>query len=173
MNVNVLPDVIKPDLEILFIGFNPSLRSAELGHHFSGPSNRFWRLLAESGLTAHRFRPEEDHTLLELGYGITNIVPRPTRTALEITKLEYEQGRKELRQKLVYYQPTIACYVGVGVYRAFARLSSVPCGAQASSVVSGVSDFVVSSSSGLNRIPLEQQLAGFVALKNLTHLFRQ
>jgi len=167
--MNTVPDVIQPGLTLLFIGFNPSLVSAEKGHHFAGPSNRFWGLLFDAGLTDRKYRAEEDQALLKLGYGITNIVARPTKAATEITRSEYEQGRIALQKKLAAYEPKIACYVGIGVYRQFARTASVACGLQPSSVVEGIADFVVSSSSGLNRIPLAQQRFWFSELKELTN----
>lgn len=162
-----VPDIIDLGLRVLFIGFNPSIRSSETGHHFAGPSNRFWRLLYDSGLTDKKLMPSEDKQLLKYGYGITNIVPRPTRAAAEITSQEYELGREELKKKLTTYQPRFACYVGVGVYHQFAKRKDTQCGLQKNSVVEGVSDFVLSSSSGLNRIPLEQQLSFYIELKNL------
>lgn len=160
-------DIVDYSLKVLFIGFNPSIRSSETGHHFAGPSNRFWRLLYESGLTDQRLMPYDDQQLLRYGYGITNIVPRPTRTAAEITKAEYELGREVLKEKLLSFQPKIACYVGIGVYRQLSQGRDILCGLQKNSVVDGVSDFVVSSSSGLNRIPLKEQLAYFSQLKTL------
>lgn len=163
-----VPDVIAPGLTILFIGFNPGIRSAETSHHFAGPSNRFWKLLAESGLTPRRYRPEEDFDLLELGFGITNIVPRPTRAAAEITKEEFLEGRKHLITKLKRYKPLIACYEGIGVYREAAQITEVNCGRQPQSLVKGVIDFVVSSPSGLNRIPYAEQLKFYVELREMT-----
>ena len=165
--MNPVPDIIDHNLKILFIGFNPGLRSAQTGHHFAGPSNRFWRLLYESGFTKHKLTPEEDGQLLQYGFGITNIVSRPTRAATEITKDEYTSGTGILEQKLKTYRPQIACYVGIGVYRRFARQQDIQCGLQAVNIVPGVLDFVVSSPSGLNRIPFGKQLACFIELQNL------
>lgn len=160
-------DIIKPNLRILFIGFNPGLRSFETGQHFAGHSNRFWRLLAESGLTARQLRPDESVELLCFGYGITNIVDRPSKTAAEITKQEYQAGKVTLQQKLTVYRPKIACYAGIGVYREFAAANKIDCGLQNSSVVPGVLDFVVPSPSGLNRITFSEQLVWYVKLKKI------
>ncbi len=160
-------DVIGPDLAILFVGFNPGARSAITGHHFAGHSNRFWKLLAAAGLTPRQFRPEEDGDLLTLGLGITNIVARPTRAAAEITAEEYRLGREDLRRKLARWQPRIACYAGIGVYREFAGLREVACGRQPQSVVPGIVDFVVPSPSGLNRITFQEQLAYYWELRRL------
>lgn len=163
--MNPVPDIIKPGLRILFIGFNPGLRSAETGYHFAGYSNRFWRLLAESGLTPRQLKPEESNELLDYGYGITNIVARPSKAAAEISREEYAEGGKLLKAKLMAYKPAIACYAGIGVYREFAAKKAVVCGLQSDSVVVGVSDFVLPSPSGLNRISFAEQLHWYKELR--------
>jgi double-stranded uracil-DNA glycosylase len=94
-----IPDYIQKELSILFVGFNPSLRSGEIGHHYANPRNRFWMILYRSGLTPRLYKPEEDYKLLELGYGLTNIVERPTKSAADITEEEYKAGRQLLRKK--------------------------------------------------------------------------
>ena len=59
-----LRDVIAADLRLLFVGINPGLRSAEIGHHFGGKTNPFWRLLDAAGLTSRLLAPYEDRGLL-------------------------------------------------------------------------------------------------------------
>lgn len=100
-----LQDHLKPDLVILFVGFNPSLRSAEVGHHYANPRNRFWKLLFESGLTPVLYLPRQDETLLNIGYGFTNIVSRPTQTAEEIS-IEHiaNSGYEKLVNPLFLYK---------------------------------------------------------------------
>ena len=161
-------DIIKPQLSILFIGFNPGLRSAETGKHFAGHSNRFWRLLAESGLTPRQLKPEEGDELLSFGYGITNIVARPSKAAAEISKAEYDEGGKVLKRKLATYRPKVACYAGIGVYREFAVKKEVVCGLQHDSIVPEIADFVLPSPSGLNRISFADQLHWYCELRKLT-----
>ncbi len=160
-------DIIRPGLTVLFIGFNPGIRSAEIGRHFAGHSNRFWKLLHASGLTPRQLRPEEDEALLSLGLGITNIVPRPTKAAAEITREEYRLGRLALIDKLARYRPRIACYAGIGVYREFAVLKDVVCGLQHGRVVPEVLDFVVPNPSGLNRMSFGDQLRHYKELSFL------
>lgn len=162
-----LPDIVDYNLKILFIGYNPGIKSAETGHHYAGGSNAFWKLLFESGLTSWRFKPEEDRRLLELGLGSTNIADRPTRSAAELQPNEFREGAAALRELLMEYQPKIACYVGIGVYRKFSGLKEVGRGRQENATVPGVIDFVCSSSSGLNRIPYAEQLECFKNLKSL------
>ena len=73
-----LRDRIRPGVQVLFVGINPGVRSALTGHHFAGFSNRFWKLLYESKLVPEPISYEDDDRLPDWGYGITNIVPRPT-----------------------------------------------------------------------------------------------
>lgn len=162
-----LSDIIDYNLKILFVGFNPGLKSAEIGHHYAGNSNNFWKLLFESGLTPYKFKSEEDIKLLDLGYGSTNLADRPTKSASELTRREFEEGSKNLMEILSEYRPRIACYLGLGVYRFFASKKVVGCGIQESSVINGVIDYVCSSPSGLNRIPYKEQLECFKYLKKL------
>src|ERR1700724_3984156 len=76
-----VPDVIAPDLRVLFCGINPGLYTAAVGHHFARPGNRFWPALHAAGFTDRLLLPFEERELLDLGLGITNIVARATASA--------------------------------------------------------------------------------------------
>lgn len=154
--MNPLSDHLKEDLKILFVGFNPSIRSSELGHHYANPNNRFWKILFEAGLTARKYEATDDARLLDLGFGFTNIVLRPTKAAIEITKEEYKEGREVLKKKIEHFKPKVVCFVGKGVYQQFSGLKVIPWGGQVKSVVPGTMDFVTPSSSGLVRMKTEE-----------------
>ena len=113
-----LRDRIRPGVQVLFVGINPGVRSALTGHHFAGFSNRFWKLLYESGLVPERISYEDDDRLPEWGYGITNIVPRPTPGIDTLERHEYVAGRRTLRRKILRYRPAVVALVGVTVFRA-------------------------------------------------------
>src|SRR2546421_6184311 len=78
-------DVIEPNLRVLFCGINPGLYTAAVGHHFAWPGNRFWPALYKSGFTDRLLSPFEERELLKLGLGISNVVPRATASATELT----------------------------------------------------------------------------------------
>lgn len=164
-----IPDHLDYGLSILFIGFNPSIRSGEVGHHYANPRNNFWRILHRAELTPRLYDPSEDGDLLQLGYGFTNIVARPTRGMDDITREEYAEGREILRTKLKKYQPKVACFVGKGVYTEYSRKTKVGWGFQPESVVDEIHEFVAPSSSGLVRMSMDEimeiyrQLATFIA----------
>ncbi|MEJ8306365.1 mismatch-specific DNA-glycosylase [Saccharibacillus sacchari] len=160
-----IEDHLDHGLSVLFIGFNPSLRSGETGHHYANPRNNFWRILEESGLTDRRYAPTEDGDLLKLGFGFTNIVARPTRGVEDIAREEYREGRTILRGKLAEYLPKVACYVGKGVYTEFTGRKQANWGFQPESAVDGVIDFVAPSSSGLVRMPMRDIVAIYKELR--------
>jgi TDG/mug DNA glycosylase family protein len=114
----VLRDRIRPGVRVLFVGINPGIRSALTGHHFAGFSNRFWKLLYESGLVPEPIGFEDDERLPEWEYGITNIVARATPGIDTLTNDEYVAGRVRLRRKVLRYRPAVVVAVGVTVFRA-------------------------------------------------------
>jgi len=113
-----LKDRIGPGVKVLFVGINPGVRSALCGHHFAGPSNNFWKLLFDSGLVPERVTHVDDDRLAEWGYGITNIVARPTPGVSDLSLTELRAGRAALERKVRRYKPEIVALVGITVYRA-------------------------------------------------------
>lgn len=162
-----IPDHLDKNLKILFIGFNPSLKSGETGHHYANSNNRFWSILYRAGLTPTKLKPEEDTQLLRYGYGLTNIVGRPTKAAADLSKEEYAQGRENLKRKIEQYRPKVACFVGKGVYQQFSSNRDIPWGVQPESEVETVIDFVAPSSSGLVRMKMDEIVAIYSELKGL------
>jgi len=136
---------------VLFVGINPGVRSALTGHHFAGFSNRFWKLLSDSRLVPEPISYEDDDRLPEWGYGITNIVPRPTPGIDTLERHEYVAGRRTLRRKILRYRPAVVALVGVTVFRALfpERKDAVRLGLQRE-LVGSSRVFVVPNPSGRN-----------------------
>jgi TDG/mug DNA glycosylase family protein len=117
-----LPDVIAPNLDVLFCGINPGLYTAAMQQHFGRPGNRFWPVLHGAGFTPRLFHPSEQRALLPLGFGITNLVARATAAAAELSDDELADGARMLERKVRRYAPRVLAIVGVGAYRVgFAR----------------------------------------------------
>ena len=112
-----VPDVIAPDLRVLFCGINPGLYTAAVGHHFARPGNRFWPALHAGGFTDHVLSPFDERELLKSGFGITNVVRRATASADLLTKEEIVAGGEKLRRKVLRYRPKVLAVLGVGTYR--------------------------------------------------------
>ena len=158
-----VPDVIAPNLHILFCGINPGLYSGATGHHFARPGNRFWPVLHAAGFTDRLFSPFEEQELLKRGYGITNIVNRTTANAAELSLNELEEGAKRLTKTVFKYKPRIVAVLGVEAYRkAFGRRDAI-LGLQEERI--GDSRvWILPNPSGLN---------AHYQLKDLAKLFRQ
>lgn len=117
-----VPDLIAPDLKVLFCGINPSLYSAVVGHHFARPGNRFWPALHAAGFGDRLLAPSEERELLARGYGITNVVERATATADLLSRQELLEGARRLDAKVRRHRPRCVAVLGLGAYRtAFGR----------------------------------------------------
>jgi len=121
-----IPDTIAPGLRVLFAGINPGLYSAATGYHFARPGNRFWPALHQSGFTRRQLRPSEQGELLGLGLGITNVAPRATARAAELSAAELRAGATVLAAKAAEFAPRWLAVLGVTAYRtAFGRADVV------------------------------------------------
>lgn len=110
-------DVIAPGLRILFVGINPGLYTAAIGHHFGRPGNRFWPSLCRAGLVGPGTDAWESARLVGWGLGITNIVDRATARADELDPSELRAGARRLTRKILRYKPRVAAFLGLGLYR--------------------------------------------------------
>jgi TDG/mug DNA glycosylase family protein len=145
-----LRDVIAPGLDVLFCGINPSLLSAERGHHFARPGNRFWPALHGSGFTPRLFSPEEDELLLDYGVGITNMVDRPTRAADELSTEELKAGAEALGELAQRFRPAVIAVVGLSAWRIAYSRPKAGVGPQPETVGGCSRAWVLPNPSGLN-----------------------
>jgi double-stranded uracil-DNA glycosylase len=143
-----LPDILAPGLDLVFVGINPSVYSAERGHYFARPSNMFWRCLNASGLVPEPLGPADDVRLPDFGIGLTDIVKRATHDAAQVSAAEFTAGREELRAKLLRYAPGAVCFVGKLAYQHFALRRAFPFGRQEERI-GAATVFVMPSTSGL------------------------
>lgn len=144
-----IPDVIAPDLDVLFCGINPGLYTAAVGHHFGRPGNRFWPVLHRAGFTPRLFAPSEQRELLKLGYGITNVVARATTAADELTRQELMEGGQILTRKVLRYKPRYLAVVGIGAYRTAFDRPRAKMGLQ-NDMIGATRIWVLPNPSGLN-----------------------
>lgn len=146
----MLNDLITENLKVIFCGINPGLKSALDGHHFSGRSNRFWRVLHQAGFTPYEIAPANDKSIVEFGYGLTTAVERPTVRADELTKDEFNNSIETFRTKMTLYHPRYIAFLGKPAYCAFSNKKQVLWGAQAETFCDA-KVWVLPNPSGLNR----------------------
>jgi TDG/mug DNA glycosylase family protein len=145
-----LTDRLRPGVRVLFVGINPGIRSAMTGHHFAGFSNRFWKLLHESGLVPRPATCEDDVCFPDWGYGVTNLVARPSPGIDGLTPADYLAGRDALEKKIRRFRPEIVALVGVTLYRAlFPKKGPIELGLQEEHI-HGARVFVLPNPSGRN-----------------------
>ncbi|TXK52665.1 G/U mismatch-specific DNA glycosylase [Pontibacter qinzhouensis] len=144
-----VPDVIRAGLKVLFCGINPSVYTAVVGYNFARPGNRFWPTLYASGFTPRQLLPGEQQELLQLGYGITNVVDRATVAAADLRKEELRQGGEQLVQKVLAYKPQVLALLGISVYEAAFGHKGSGVGLQ-SRTIGDTQVWVLPNPSGLN-----------------------
>ena len=111
--METLPDYLRPGLDIVLVGLNPSIPSAQTGRYFANPRNRFWRAFNAAGLTPEPLGPETDFHMIEFGIGMTDVVKRPTPGAGGLTAADFRAGAAELRERLLSASPRIVSFHGV------------------------------------------------------------
>jgi TDG/mug DNA glycosylase family protein len=126
----ILTDLITKNLTVIFCGINPGLKSALDGHHFSGRSNRFWKVLHQAGFTLHEIEPINDATIIDFGYGLTTAVARATVRADELLKDEFANSIEAFKIKMEYFQPKYIAFLGKPAYMAFSGKKQISWGAQ-------------------------------------------
>jgi TDG/mug DNA glycosylase family protein len=113
--LETLPDYLRPGLDIVSIGLNPSLPSVRAGFYFANPRNRFWRALNASGLLQAPVAPAIAAMQLIFerdGIGFTDVVKRPTAGGGELRAADYRAWAPLLYAKLLRYAPGIAWFQG-------------------------------------------------------------
>ena len=123
--MKTLDDLLKRNLDLIFVGINPSIYSVERGHYFARPGNRFWpclsrsklSLAARSALKVDVLMPQHDRALQKFGIGFTDVAKRPTVKASDLPLRELAAGVDALLDKLKKFKPRVACFHGITGYR--------------------------------------------------------
>jgi TDG/mug DNA glycosylase family protein len=120
---DIIPDLLRPDLDLVICGTAPSVISAARGAYYANPGNRFWRVLAETGLTPRRFRPEEFPQLLALDIGLTDVCKTAFGQDEDLPRQGFDASR--LAAAMRRYRPGLLAF---NSKRAAAEFLGVPTG---------------------------------------------
>lgn len=151
----VVPDLIGPDCRLLFVGINPGLWTAATGAHFARRGNRFYPALWRAGIVdrlidASAGMSDDDRALLlDRGIGITNVVPRASARADELTTEELVEGGRKLIETVTRVHPKVIAVAGITAYRAAFGDRKATAGRQDRTIGDTVV-WVVPNPSGLN-----------------------
>ena len=103
----VLPDVLAPNLKLVFCGSAAGWKSAELGLPYAGPGNKFWPALYAAGFTPTQWGPADFQKLPTLGFGLTDI--NKTEAGMDVDLTDGDDP-DALRRKMVTYKPRILAF---------------------------------------------------------------
>ncbi len=115
--ISAVPDVLAPGLRVVFCGINPGRASAAAGAHFANPRNDFWRLLHDAGFTPRVYEPREQHSLAELGIGLTNAAYRTTRGSGDLRRADFAGSVERLERLAHELAPRWIAFVGKEAHR--------------------------------------------------------
>ncbi|MQY07979.1 G/U mismatch-specific DNA glycosylase [Actinomadura macrotermitis] len=172
----LVPDVLPPEgtfFRVLFCGINPGLYSGATGRHFARPGNRFWPTLHRSGFTDRQFSPAEQHLLAGLGLGITNLAPRTTARADELTAEELREGGRRLAELVERRRPAYLAVAGVTAYRTAFGKPHTQIGPQ-DETFGPARLWVLPNPSGLNASwPIDRMAAEFARLREAADALKE
>lgn len=174
-HLNPLPDLLDYSLKLVFCGFNPGVKSAEVGHRYAHRSNDFWKFIYESGIVNEKLTYEDDESMRDrFGIGFTELVMRPTKGIEEIPAVEMQKNVPRLIETINKYNPKVLCLVGRGIWDSILKFSKIKqknfsWGLQEDQKLFKCKCFVVPSTSGLVRIPRDQKLELWKVLKTLVY----
>lgn len=160
-----LDDILAQRLDVVFCGINPGTGSAALGQHFANRSNRFWRTVHLAGFTPHEIRPEDGRRLLDYGCGLTTVVERPTASAEQLARHEFDDAAQAFEHKIRAHAPRCIAFLGKVGYQALSGKRQIAWGVQAQPF-GGASVWVLPNPSGRNlAFNLEQLVSAYRELR--------
>ena len=151
----IVPDLLGPQLRLLFVGINPGLWTAATQTHFNHPGNRFYPALYDAGLIdivvdrGRAMTDDERRHLVARGIGITNLVARATARAAELDADELRAGAEHLATTVAERQPRVVAVAGITAYRSAFGRPKASLGHQHERLA-GAELWVVPNPSGLN-----------------------
>jgi TDG/mug DNA glycosylase family protein len=119
LSKDVLKDILKTSLDVIFVGSAASDISASKGHYYANPRNSFWKMLYEAGLTDRQLLPKDDFMLVSYGFGLTDVSKSQHGTDSRLSKESLVEDRKLLEAKIKKFSPRVVCFTSKYSYKAF------------------------------------------------------
>jgi double-stranded uracil-DNA glycosylase len=128
----VLPDVLEPNLNVVFCGTAASAISAKRGAYYANPTNRFWSTLYKIGLTPYQLQPAEFKTVPRYGIGLTDLAKHTSGQDSALSKSDFDPAA--LREKILRYQPRILAFTSKRGAQEYLKQPKVDYGLQAEQI---------------------------------------
>jgi TDG/mug DNA glycosylase family protein len=164
---SALPDVLGPNLRVVFCGINPGRVSAAVGAHFANPRNDFWRLLHAAGFTSRLYEPREQVDVLAEGVGLTNAAYRTTAGSGDLRHGDFAGSAERLERLARELRPRWLAFVGKEAYRG--AFGERPALGNQQRRLAATDLFVLPSTSPANAaVPWDERLRWFRELARLS-----
>jgi TDG/mug DNA glycosylase family protein len=111
MENGLLPDLLEAGLKVVFCGTAAGRASAEAGCYYAHSNNKFWAVLAETGLTDRRIKPQEFSSLLTYGIGLTDLCKDLAGSDREVRPRR--EHRTALKYKVETFQPAYLAFTSL------------------------------------------------------------
>ena len=141
---HILPDILQPNLDVVFCGTAASSKSAAVGAYYAGPGNRFWQTLHEIALTPRILHPHEFATAVRYGFGFTDLAKHTCGQDSGLKQGDFDTV--SLRAKIERFAPRVIAFNGKRAGPVFLGVGSPRYGLQAESI-SQTAIFVLPSTS--------------------------
>ena len=141
----MLPDLLAPDLKVVFCGTAAGRKSADLGHYYAGRGNKFWKTLFTIGLTPKLLLPSEFRELISWGIGLTDMVK--DKSGMDNSLAQSDFRNNGLYEKIIMYKPKVLCFNGKKAGKEFLGNNWVDYGLQ-STTINKTKLFIAPSTSG-------------------------
>ena len=128
----VLPDLLHPGLDLVICGMAAGSRSAETGTYYAHGSNKFWRVLKETGLTPRRLAPGEFASLAEFGIGLTDLAKYASGADSGLGRGDIDVAR--FRDKILTMRPRVLAFNGKNAAKVALERRSVNYGRQSNRI---------------------------------------
>jgi TDG/mug DNA glycosylase family protein len=145
--MSVLPDVLIPNLGIVFCGTAAGTASALRGAYYAGRGNAFWPTLYAVGLTPHLVKPENFKSITAFGLGLTDLAKAVFGADTKLKRGDFDVAG--FTKKITHFSPRIVAFTSK-------RSAEVFLGQRTSyglhaSKIGGTRVFVLCSPSGAGR----------------------
>lgn len=105
---HVLPDVLEPNLKIVFCGTAAGDDSTRAGAYYAGRGNKFWKTLHTVGLTPQQLNPSDFRTLPQYGLGLTDLAKYASGSDQALRRTDY--AVRPFVEKTNEFAPKLVCF---------------------------------------------------------------
>ena len=125
---NILNDVIKPKLNLIFCGTAAGNRSARIKAYYAGQGNKFWSTIYKTKIVDRLIEPADYSSILDFNIGLTDIAKNAYGNDSDISRGDYDS--EALLDKIKRYKPKIVCFNGKNAGKVFYNKKNIDYGLQ-------------------------------------------